>query len=370
MHQSRRNIVILSALLLILTAVCRVPLSSSVRFSFQLLFQISTAVLLAYAIWFFGNKWLSGLLVLSTVSCFYPGLTRNSFATFQLIVFAAAWYLVLVYALKREWVHILLDAMCIIALCNVLYQIVQMCGYDFIYKDIGGTVNSGQIVGLMSNTNETSALLAFCLPAFFRKRWFWFMPMMLLGFINTRVTGGVLAAIVMVIVFTFSFKQKWVWITGVGSCIIGGLLFYLFVDTPDIINRFNTWKVVWNLYSQKWIMGFGLGHFQNVFVNPVLKAILGANFAQAHNDLLQGVFEMGIGFVVLVCGYFISIIRRANKAAILSLAAITGIVVNSLVNFPFHIAITAMVAITWMAILQVELNDIKRPDKINYRRSC
>ena len=344
------------------------PLSSSVRFSFQLLFQISTAVLLAYAIWFFGNKWLSGLLVLSTVSCFYPGLTRNSFATFQLIVFAAAWYLILVYALKREWVHILLDAMCIIALCHVLYQIVQMCGYDLIFKDIG-VGNMKRIPGLMSNRNELSALLALCLPAFFRKKWLWFIPVIVVGFVNTQVTGGVLTAIVMVIVFTFSFKQKWVWITGVAGCIIGGLLFYLFVDTPDF-SRLKVWQTAWNLYKQRWIMGFGLGHFQVVFGASLIKSLFVTPFAQAHNDLLQGVFEMGIGFAALVGGYFVSIIRRANKKAILSLAAITGIVVNSLVNFPFHVAITAMVAITWMAILQVELNDIKRPDKLNYRRSC
>jgi len=275
--------------------------------------------------------------------------------------------LILVYALKREWVHILLDAMCIIALCHVVYQMVQVCGHDLIY-----TGGSGYYVGLMSNPNELAAVLAFCLPAFFRKGWVWLIPLVIAGFINNPVSsaGGVVAGTAAVIVFLLGYKRKWVGFVGICCCLIGATLFVIYIDKGSISSRLDVWKIAWDLYSQKWIMGFGLGHFQDVFVNPVLKAILGANFAQAHNDLLQGLFEMGAGFAILVCGYFVSIIRRVNKKAILSLAAITGIVVNSLVNFPFHIAITAMVAVTWMAILQVQLNDIKRPDKLDYRRSC
>ncbi len=87
----------------------------------------------------------------------------------------------------------------------------------------------------------------------------------------------------------------------------------------------------------------------------------------AHNEYLQGFFEMGIAFPVLVIGYFISIYRRfvdkfgfINRDAILPVAAIIIIAVNSAFNFAFHIAPTAMVAILWMAILQIKL----RPQEV------
>lgn len=353
----RRNIIILAALLLILTAVCRVPISGNVRLSFQLLFQISIAVLLAYAIWFFGNKWLAGLLILSTISCFYPTLSISSFITFQLVVFGAVWYLILVYALKPKWVNILLDAMCIIALCNVLYQTGQRFHFDLIYKD------GGKTVGLMSNPNELSALLAFCLPAFFRKTWVWFIPVVVLGFLTLGGAkgsfGGVVASLAAVTVFMFKFERKWIGIAGIAGAIIVGFLFFNYNDGATISGRLKVWLVGWNLYRENGFFGFGLGNWSVVFFDSELRQVLGTWFAHAHNDLLQGVFEMGISFAVLTVGYFGSIVRRINKKAILSLAAITAIVVNSLVNFPFHIAITAMIAVTWMAILDVELNDSK-----------
>ena len=127
MVKRRHNVVVIAAILLILASICRVPLTEKVRVSFQLAFTVSVTTLLAYIIWW-KNKWLAGVLLLSIVSCFYPKLTTNSFIAYQFITSAAVWYAILAYGLKGDWKNILLDAMCIIAICNVGYQIVQMCG--------------------------------------------------------------------------------------------------------------------------------------------------------------------------------------------------------------------------------------------------
>lgn len=355
MIQHRRNLIILAAILLLLTSVCRVPLVNQVRVSFQLLFQISVALMLVYCIWCVGNRWLAGILFLATFSCFYPRLSSESFFTFQLIVFGAMWYLVLVFSLKSRWKTILLDAMCVIALCNILYQVSQSFGYDFIYRDIGNS-SAIRTPGLMSNRAEMSALLAFCLPAFFRKGWAWLIPLVIGGFINTRVFGGAAAGFAASMVYLFKFERKWIGYISVVGAILGGVAFFTLIEGSDL-SRLKAWNLAWDLYKHNWIFGFGLGHWQIIFGDEAMRSYFTAPFAQAHNDLLQGVFEMGIGFAVLTVGYFVSIIRRINKRAILSLAAMAGIVVNSLVNFPFHIAITAMIAITWMAILE---NDLRK----------
>ena len=348
----RRNLIILAAALLILTSVCRLPLVGQVRVSFQLLFQISVAIMLAYGIWLKGNRWLSGLLLLATISCFHPKLTVSSFVTFQVIVFGAVWYLFLVYGLKRNYANTLLDAMCIIAISNVLYQGVQLAGYDWIYNDIG-KASKTQLVGFMANRNELGALLAFCLPAFFRRGWAWVIPLILIGFVGTHCMGGVVAAGAVTVVYLFWRLGRKVAITGLVACLTGGTLYAIYFDPHFDTSRITAWSLMWDLYRNNWITGFGLGSFQTIFMG--LKEHFVTPYAQAHNDLFQGIFEMGIGFAVLTVGYLVSVARRITRRATLSLAAIAGILVNSLVNFPFHVAITAMVAITWMAILEHDL---------------
>lgn len=350
----RRNLIILAAILLVLTSVCRLPLIGQVRVSFQLLFQISVAIMLAYGIWLKGNRWLSGLLILATISCFHPKLTVNSFLTFQVIVFGAVWYLILLYCLKKkENMYILLDAMCVLAVCNVLYQGVQFAGYDWIFNDIGKAEKT-QLVGFMSNRNELGAVLAFCLPAFFRRRWIFAIPLILIGLIGTHCMGGVLAAGAATAVYLFWRLRRWAAITGLTVCLAGAALYAIYFDPHFDTSRLTAWGLMWDLYRNNWVTGYGLGSFQTIFMG--LKEHFVTPYAQAHNDLFQGIFEMGIGFAVLTAGYLISIVRR--RESILAIAAMTGIVVNSLVNFPFHVAITAMIAITWMAILE---HDLRRP---------
>jgi hypothetical protein len=310
--------------------------------------------MLAYGIWLKGNRWLSGLLLLATVSCFHPKLTVNSFLTFQVIVFGAVWYLILLYCLKKkENMYILLDAMCVLAVCNVLYQGVQLAGYDWIYNDIGKAEKT-QLVGFMSNRNELGAVLAFCLPAFFRRWWIFAIPLILIGLIGTHCMGGVLAAGAATAVYLFWRLRRWAAITGLTVCLTGAALYAIYFDPHFDTSRLTAWGLMWDLYRNNWVTGYGLGSFQTIFMG--LKEHFVTPYAQAHNDLFQGIFEMGIGFAVLTAGYLISIVRR--RESILAIAAMTGIVVNSLVNFPFHVAITAMIAITWMAILE---HDLRRP---------
>jgi len=101
-------------------------------------------------------------------------------------------------------------------------------------------------------------------------------------------------------------------------------------------------------------MGSGLGHWKIIFSKYMLTTTT-LRWTHAHNEIIQGVFEMGIGFMILFVGYSVNIIRKFRKSAIIPYTALLIIFINSLVNFPFHIGTTAMVTITWMAVLEVTL---------------
>ena len=74
----------------------------------------------------------------------------------------------------------------------------------------------------------------------------------------------------------------------------------------------------------------------------------------AHNDIYQMWAEMGVIPLLLLAWYFFDIINRFKKEAILTYIAIGMITINACGNFPFHIAPLAMIALTWMAILEIQ----------------
>jgi len=349
-----KNSTILAAILLILASVMRVPIVNDVRLSFQIMFQMAVTVLLAYALWQYADKWLAALLCLLMLSGFFPLVTRDSFLSFQVVFFGAVWYLMIVKFTEDDGV--LMDAMCIIALCHIVFQVLQIFKFDPVYVALGDVGDTVRTVGLMSNRNELAALIAFCFPAFLRRGWVWLLPVVALGLFNTHVTGGILAVLVATIVFAFSCKRKWIPYSIIAGCLAGGAISYFYIDTPGF-ERLAVWEITWRLYSDRWFAGFGLGSFNSIFANPGFVKILKIHYAQAHNDLLQGLFESGIVFGIIVIGYLVNIARRMSVKAIIPVTALVAIIVNSLVNFPFHIGTTAMIAITWMGILQKRLND-------------
>ena len=75
-------------------------------------------------------------------------------------------------------------------------------------------------------------------------------------------------------------------------------------------------------------------------------------YSHAHNEYLQATFERGILFVPICLGYMWSLAKRFDIEKLVPYTAVVIVAVNSLINFPFHIAPTAMVGITWLAILE------------------
>ena len=75
----------------------------------------------------------------------------------------------------------------------------------------------------------------------------------------------------------------------------------------------------------------------------------------AHNEFLQMLFELGIGAAVIFAGYAIDVLRKMTRTAVIPLTALVMITVHCTASFPMHIAPTAMIAVTWLAILNITL---------------
>lgn len=338
------------AVILILVCVFRLP-ARDVRMSFILLFEYGAMLALSLWIWR-ENKWLSMFLILCLYSSLWPHYDKYTFLTLHDIFLGVIWYMIIVRAMNGKE-DILLDAICIVALANVVFLIMQTCGFDPIFKPIDPKLSAVN-VGLQGNKNETAAMLAFCFPAFLREKWWKVAPLVVLGQFLAATSLGMIAMAAGGLFFA-TIKGYW----KIGLMVTVGVVgaFLLLADTPTYSHRMNVLTQGWDLFLQRPFRGGGIGHWQ-LFSQRLLQTPDGW-YKYAHCEFLQALFEMGALFGVILIGYAVNIFRRYNRHAALSLAAVVTIAINSMGHFGFHIATTALVAVTWMAILEIKLRERK-----------
>jgi hypothetical protein len=364
--RSKYNVLV--ATLLVLASVVILPIMPNLRLVLRVNFEITVALTLAAFLWRI-NKWMSLFLVLSTASMMYPFYDAQSYFAFQAVFYATVWYAVIVKTIDN--VDSLLNAICIIALFNIAFMFLQLLDIDPLFKPIHGA--KGFPVGLSGNINSVSALLAFCFPAFMRRKWVYFTPLIVTGLIVTKSMGGMLALACGLIFYFWMYGFRFM---PVATLLVGLILYGSFVDT-NILSSFNIrLTVIWETlgyYTQHWVMGSGIGHFKIQIGKTFLYPINNLYWMTVHNEFVQGLFEMGVAFPFIIGGYYVGIYKRfmdgfmvcgvispGSQAAILPITALIVISTNSMVHFPFHIAPTAMIAVTWMAILDIKL----RPEKV------
>jgi len=350
--QQRNSLII--AVIFAIAAVFRFP-CVDLRLSLRVLFEIFVTLTFAMYLWKI-NKWMAMFLVLAAFSIvipYYGNVSLISHMAFVSVFFGMVVYYIIVETFTEKTVEYLYDAMCVIAIVNTLYMLMQFSGYDPLFKTKPGG-EAHPVVGLMLNTNFTSALLALCFPAFLRKKWCWFIPLVGVGFVLAKSTGGILAVAVGLAVYFIAMGHRFATIIPV----LIMFFFLLFVDknfSPKDV-RLEAWQYALELYKKHWIMGSGIGNWKiiGVLKNPHLQ---NQGWTALHNDFIQALFEMGIGFVILLCGYFYDIFKRFKEKALIPLVALIIISVNAMFNFPFHIGTTAMIAVVWLAILEIFLKE-------------
>jgi hypothetical protein len=255
-------------------------------------------------------------------------------------------------------------------------------------------------VGLLANVNETSALLAVCLPFFFRKRWLWAIPAIVAGLLLARTTNGIIAASVVSAIWLIS-RYRLIAIVGVALMIAVGVLFSAFVDPIDwrgqMQNRGMVYKVT-ALASTVKPFGWGFGQFDYVIPllthTGVIKAKGGNDagtliaylfqnvadadaldratvrltgqtevqgikdyltakennttsmFIQAHNDYLEAAFALGIpGLVLLLAFLWRSLVRGFRKKDTLPAYALVASALTACLFFVWQIIPIALVTV-------------------------
>lgn len=339
--------------LIIFAVVIRLPMNpGECRAWFEVLFEIALAMAFAGVLWGY-NKWVALFLILTVFSAFWPHYGPMSYLAWRAVFNGCLWYYIVVKYLNMNKINMIYDTMIACAIIHVFMGMTQ-------FLNIESLVKSPFPVGLMANPIEFSALIVFCLPAFFREGRFWLIPIPFAGLIISGPFLGMASGIIGICFYLFMTypERRKIMLVSLPIGIFSICLFhYFFIDEPAVMVRVLAWKIGFAAFLEHWILGAGVGHWKALFYKIPMP---GGNkvWLTAHNEYLQMLFELGIGFAIILAGYLFNIVKRMNfKTSILPITALIVIMVQSSANFVFHIAPTAMIALTWMAILERTLSE-------------
>lgn len=165
--------------------------------------------------------------------------------------------------------EILYDVICISAILCVIWQTLQLYGWWVMMPP------AFSYVGLLSNTNETSAFLAISLPCFFRGRWKWFIIVILAGLFLGRSVGGVVAASLAGLVWLCLNMKEIGWKKFSAAILVGLIICSIYMINRNFNveshknRRWKYWTDMAPIANMK-LFGWGMGQFK--FVMPLLQA--------------------------------------------------------------------------------------------------
>jgi len=354
---------IIIAIILFLMSVLRLPAGiGQSRDIIRIIIETGILLALGFFVVYKGNKWIGFFALLAVFSFFYPLADENALLTRNSVFFGIVWYMIIVLVFNKNTVKFLMWAMCGIAFVHTIFLIYQHFGLDpygtFTFGFMKSTM-SGNPTGLMTMSNEASGLLAITASAFLINRYLrWGLIIIAIGLFVTKDAGGMIAVYVGLGFYLFFSGLSYRIIIG---CIIVSLLAVIeYVQRCkilSIIGRVDIWKVGWEYYKEYWILGYGLGHWKLV-----------TKQLHAHNDFFQVLFEMGIGAWILIAGYLTNIFKRFTKEALISTTALIVILVHSCYSWLWCIGVTAIVQVTWLAILEIQLRECSQQVKVRKKR--
>jgi hypothetical protein len=317
---------------------------------------IGIALYLAWSIFCKVNKAVGAVFtftIIYTLCTFTPEGYR-----FILVLTMFA-YLYQAIALNYETIAkhktLIFNLLCIFALLNVLWIILQVNGIFLFFKPKDGLTLE---TGFFSNRNEVSIFLAACLPFFFRKWWNLGIVPVLAGLVMAKTLNGMIGAIMVLAIYGIILNVRY----GLGRktlilCIAGFMTlsagaYIKYVHGGGIEARASAFKKAAELVYEKPLFGWGVNQgqfviplylngnkqqpqylawaYKRVIYHEDFKRVYLANperhktddrmWIRLHNDYLQWTVDTGIigllGLLWIAISHGLSFVRTHKKETI------------------------------------------------------
>jgi hypothetical protein len=224
----------------------------------------------------------AGLFLMWTAFILYCHPSTPILAALTTVLYAGG---VLVVANSQNFTRTIMNGICVYALANVLWQLLQLPDYTVGYNPI--YTGPYTLVGLQTNVGEKSALMAVCMPAYCRTGWAWLIPVPCAGLILAGATVGVMSCAAVCIFYVLRrFLRDRGRILGLSIFGIIAAMVAVHVTFIDPFawedhknSRLQTWKESVVIALGKPVRGQGFGQFSTMV--PLLSTLCSSRFGPA-----------------------------------------------------------------------------------------
>lgn len=249
--------------------------------------------------------------------------------------------------LTNKGLEKVIQVLCGVGLILIAYGLLQWANLDQFFSDLDANVRKDQIVGTLGNPSHYAAYLAMLLPLLLLQKEWYFKVGVAMAILLLIITHSAAACLAAWVAFTWLAVLQKGYNRLLISLGIASLAAYWLWRHPTELNpngRWEAWTTYWQMLERKSLLGWGLGHVHRysamVESGPIFQ------WRHCHNILLQVGIEqglIGLGLLLIAIGSFFKRIWQAAPTPILSAcsASFLAFGINSLFNFPTHLAVTA-----------------------------
>jgi len=286
---------------------------------------------------------------------------------------------------------LIFNLLCIFALLNVLWIILQVNGIFIFFKPIKDipTIETG----FFANRNEVSIFLAACLPFFFRKWWSIGIIPVLAGLVMAKTLNGMVGAIIVLAIYgivlniRYGIERKTLILAMSAFMVISAGAYIKYVHGGGVEARASAFKKAAELVYDKPLLGWGVNQgqfviplylngnrqvpqyltwaYKRVIYHDDFKRVYLANperhktddrmWIRLHNDPLQWTVETGIigllGLLWIVISHAKSFIKNKKRDVLFGLAVLC-LLWTANAFFTFQIGRFAFLTVFAMAYIQ------------------
>lgn len=207
---------------------------------------------------------------------------------------------------------------------------------QYFYKEPVVFTVQGNVAGLFVNKNiycEVSAIICITLIVF--KLW-WYIPFTLPGIVYVHSRGAILGFATGLLVWLFKHNRLAFYSLSVTGLVVGSIYYIDNFSMISVNERFAMWA---DTIKGIKIFGQGVGSFEITY--PYYATNIDTSLSRprfAHNDLIQAIYEFGIGSILLVISFYTILKIKCDETII-----IFSIIVMSMFNYTTHIPASAFI---------------------------
>jgi O-antigen ligase len=353
---------------------------------------VGIALYLSMSIFFRINKAV-GLLMAFTIVYTLVTFTPDAYKFFFMVILFAYLYQTVVLNYDEIIKHkaLIYNLLCIFALLNVLWLILQLNGvYIFFRPKMGaGTFETG----FFANRNEVSVFLAVCLPFFFRRWWHLGIIPVLVGLGIAQTVNGLIGAVLVLAIYGLilgikkGYSKKML-ITAVAVLMVVAVGSYMkFIHGGGIDARVSAFSKASELVKEKPLLGWGVNQgqfaiplylngdrqdpryiayaykkvifkddFKRIYLdNPIRHTIDDTTWNRLHNDYLQWTIDtglIGLACLLLVIASHVVAFCRTRKRDVLIGLSVLCLLWTANAFFTFQIGRFAFLMVFFLALIQ------------------